>query len=439
MNKKMKMMIDIKPDSLRSIIEQVPFEKRLLTLRQVCTEWTKTVEDLCATQKELILQIGRGNQWQKIVRKGEYYFQIKSVNPFYSLTTAHLSEELTAFLITTFPRLQTLVVIVDDPTEDVNFLLYIPRLISAYLDTLTTLHLVWNVKNLTFQAIFPQLIWSISSLHKLQQFSFYDFAKCLEVPPFDLPLLLRTSLDKLVFVSEKSSSDLAIHWVPSLLERTKPNLMKIFYFSSGVRPKFLSSIPAKAAAHFSNVLTSIKNAADLENFTSAFTNLTTLLVRLSPFVSAESLFTQLAKLPQLIRLQVMIFKQSEGRYNSTNLPVLPAVQTLQLYFKKPFQHAYLDQLRLSEVFPSVAKFHLCFQTYHCLNCNWRFKVPEDGSLFKVEGTEDQMNLCITLLTTPFSKTKPTVIVTFMVKSQTVLHYAANFADDGQLKLTKYKV
>ncbi len=434
-------MIDIKPDSLRSLIEQVPLKERLLNLRQVCTEWTKTVEDLCGTQKELILQIGSGNRREEIVKKTEYYyFRIQAVNPLHSLTTAQLSEELTTFLSTTFPRLQTLVVIVDDPTEDVNFLLFLPRLISVYLDTLTTLQLVWNVKNVTFQAIFPLLISNISSLHKLQQFLFYDFAKCLKVPPFDLPLLLRTSLDKLSFVSEKSSSGLAIHWVPSLLERTKPNLMKIFYFTSGVGPQFLSSIPADVAPHFYSVLTSIEIAADLEHFTSAFTNLTTLSVGLSPFVSPGSLFTQLAKLPQLIRLQVT-FNQSEISYNSTNLPVLPAVQHLVLhfYFNEPFQHAHLDQLRLPKVFPSVEKLHLRFHTYHCLNCNWRIMGPEDGSLSKVEGTDDQVIQCITLMATPFAKTKPTVSVIFKVKRQTVLHYAANFADDGQVKLTKYKV
>ncbi len=57
----------------------------------------------------------------------------------------------------------------------------------------------------------------------------------------------------------------------------------------------------------------------------------------------------------------------------------------------------------------------------------------------MEGTDDQVKQCITLMATPFAKTKSPMSVTFMVKTQTVLHYAANFADDGQLKLTKYKV
>lgn len=433
------MMIDIKEDSLRSLIEQVPLEKRLLNLRQVCTQWTKTVEDICATEKELILQIGSGNQWQ-IVRNGDYNNLIKSVNPLNSLTTAQLSEEFTAFLSTTFPRLQTLVVIVDDPTEDVNFLLYLPRLISAYLNTLTTLRLVWNVKNVTFQAIFPQLISNISSLQKLQEFSFFDFAKCLEVPPFDLPFLLRTSLDKLSFVSTKSSSDLALHWVPSLLERTKPNLMQIFYHTSPEEPHVLPSIPAKAAAHFYDVLTFINNAAELEHFTSAFTNLTTFLVVLSPLLSVESLFTQLAKLPQLIRLQVTTVPNDVG-YNSTNLPVLPAVQHLvfQLHLDEPFQHAQFDQLRLPEVFPSVNKFYLFFHTDRCLNCNWQVKVSEDGSPPQVEGTDDQVNECMMLMAATFAKTTPKVSVTFMVESQTALHYVAIFADEQLMMLTKCEV
>ena len=433
------MMIDIKPDSLRSLIEQVPLKERFLTLRQVCTQWTKTVEDLCGTQKELILQIGSGNRREEFNKEIEYYFRIKAVNPLHSLTISQLSEELTTFLSTTFPRLQTLVVIVDDPTEDINFLLYLPRLISAYLDTLTTLQLVWNVKNVIFQAIFPLLISNISSLHKLQQFLFYDSASCLEVPPFDLPLLLRTSLDKLIFVSKKSSSGLALHWVPSLLARTKPNLMQIYYRTNLMGPQFLSSIPAKAAAHFYDAATNIKNVADLEHFTSAFTNLKILLAVLSLKLSPGSLFTQLAKLPQLIRLQVVIFKQSDAGYNSTNLPVLPAVQHLQLYLKEPFQHLQLDQLRFPEVFPSVNKFDLYFFTYHCLNCNWRIKVSEDGSPPKVEGTDDQVKQCITLTATPFAKTKSPMSVAFIAKGQTVLHYVANFADDGQVKLTKYKV
>ncbi len=372
-------MIDIKPDSLRSLIEQVPLKERLLNLRQVCTEWTKTVEDLCGTQKELILQIGSGNRREEIVKKTEYYyFRIQAVNPLHSLTTAQLSEELTTFLSTTFPRLQTLVVIVDDPTEDVNFLLFLPRLISAYLDTLTTLQLVWNVKNVIFQAIFPLLISNISSLHKLQQFSFYDSASCLEVPPFDLPLLLRTSLDKLIFVSKKSSSGLALHWVPSLLARTKPNLMQIYYRTNLVGPQFLSSIPAKAAAHFYDAATTIKNVADLEHFTSAFTNLKILLAVLSLKLSMGSLFTQLAKLPQLIHLQVGICKQSETGYNSTNLPVLPAVQQLflQFYLREPFQHAQLDQLSLSKVFPSVAKFYLFFTSTIASTVTGKLRYPK---------------------------------------------------------------
>ncbi len=433
------MMVDIKEDSLRSFIEQVPLEKRLLNLRQVCTQWTKTVEDVCAMEKELILQIGSGNQWQ-IVRNSDYNGLIKSVNPFYTLTTAQLSEELTAFLSTTFPRLQTLEVIVDDPTEDVNFLLYLPRLISAYLNTLTTLRLVWNVKNVTFQAIFPLLTSSISSLQKLQQFSFFDFAKCLEVPPFDLPLLLRTSLDKLSFISAKSSNDLALHWVPSLLERTKPNLMQIFYRTSLEGPHFLPSIPAKAAAHFYDALTFIHNAADLKHLTSAFTNLKTLSLGLSPLLSVESLFTQLAKLPQLICLQMATVPNDVG-YNSTNLPVLPAVQQLvfQLNLDEPFQHAQFDQLRLPEVFPSVKKFFLSFNTDRCLNCNWQIKVSEDGSPPKVEGTDDQVTQCMMLMATPFAETTPTMHITFMVQSQTVLHYVAIFADENLMMLTKCEV
>ena len=441
MNKRMKTMIDIKPDSHRSLIEQVPLKERLLTLRQVCTEWTKTVEDLCATQKELILQIGSGNRREEIYKKTEHYFRIQAVNPLHSLTTSQLSEELTTFLSTTFPRLQTLVVVVDDPTEDVNFLLHLPRLISAYLNTLTTLQLVWNVKNVIFQEIFSQLISSISSLHKLQIFSFLDSASCLEVPPFDLPLLLRTSLDKLIFVSENSSSGLALHWVPSLLTRTKPNLMQICYRTNIDKSPFPSSFPVEAAAHFYDVMTFINNAAELEHFTSAFTNLTTLSVVLSPLLSMGSLFTQLSKLPQLNCLQMAIFKQIEAGYNSTNLPVLPAVQQLFLQFdlEKPFQHAQLDQLRLSKVFPSVEEFHLWFYNHHCLNCNWQIMVSEDGSSPKLEGTDDQVTQCITLMATLFAKTKPTVRVIFKVKSQIVLHYAANFADEKLMMLTKYEV
>ncbi len=169
-------LYDINLDCLGSLISKVPLEKRLFTLRQVNSQWKTTVEDICKTQTELTLQIGSGYQWEKMVKRVESHkLLINAISPFHNLTAARLTDELTTFLTSTFPRLQSLALVINDyMTADGNFLHNLPRLISAFSSTLTTLQLVWYVNNDTFQAVFSPLITSIDGLHQLKRLSFFD-------------------------------------------------------------------------------------------------------------------------------------------------------------------------------------------------------------------------------------------------------------------------
>ncbi|KAH9397332.1 hypothetical protein TYRP_003642 [Tyrophagus putrescentiae] len=133
---------------------------------------------------------------------------------------------MTSFLISTFPRLQTLTVLVDEPlsseeTQDQNSssFAHLPVLISAMADNLTTLFLVFKTENTqAFQTHFPQLVTSINSLSKLQYLSLIDnYSTQLIVPSFDLPLL--RSLKTLEFYVQCFSADLLHRWEPHLKAR----------------------------------------------------------------------------------------------------------------------------------------------------------------------------------------------------------------------------
>ncbi len=277
-------LYDINLDCLGSLSSKVPLEKRLFTLRQVNSQWKTTVEDICKTQTELTLQIGSGDEWKWIVESVKSRkLLVNAISPFHSLTAVRLTDELTTFLISIFPRLQSLALVIDDyMTADGNFLRNLPRLISAFSSTLTTLQLFWYVNNDTFQAVFGPLITSIDGLHQLKRLSFFDDNDSLKVPPFDLPHLLSTSLETLDFYSKGSSSDLARHWEGSLQARqnskAKSELVKINFVPEFIEVlPFSYLFPVNVAVHFYSMFLDPQTVADLEHLGSgAFTNLRTL-------------------------------------------------------------------------------------------------------------------------------------------------------------------
>ena len=433
--KKKKPIKLLNTDCFYLIIEQVPLAERLQTVQKVNSQWKTTVENLCKAQKELTLQIGRrGSQWEEIARDvTANQLLVNAANHFYTLTVAHLNGKLTSYLRDTFPRLQTLTVIVDDQTEDVSLIHHLPRLISSYTDTLITLQLILNVKNAPFQAVFPLLISNIDSLHKLQHLSLFDSSRDLEAPPFDLPNLFCTFLNSLDFVFLSSPPNIAHHWVASLQGRTKPNLMQVNFKTKGKHfEESLFSYPVEIAAHFSTFYPALfRMAVDLINFINTFSSLRSVWLGTHNLSIMGTLF-QLDKLPHLTELSLastVIDAEVESIrriYQNTPFPKLSSVQFLcfYLHLQYPFRHAFLDDLHLSAFFPSLKNVTLHLAFLHCSDCGWKLKVPifdGESSARLVEenlecGSEDQVEQCITKVVTPwFAKTKPNVCCTLKQK------------------------
>ncbi len=138
------------------------------------------VDKRCKVQKKLILLIGSAEHWDNIHASVNVNLQFNVLDYFNGMLFTRLTEHWTTF----FSNF-TLAVVVNDQTEDVNFLQYLQLFISAYSGTLTTLQVIFNAKNVTFQSIFYPLVASINELQKLQRLSFYDHSDRLVVPPFD--------------------------------------------------------------------------------------------------------------------------------------------------------------------------------------------------------------------------------------------------------------
>ncbi|KAH9393129.1 hypothetical protein TYRP_006240 [Tyrophagus putrescentiae] len=92
-----------------------------------------------------------------------------------------------------FLRLKTLAIVVSDPTEDVDYLEHLPRLVTAYVPSLTTLQIVFNLPNAPFHAVLTPLVEAIDGLPHLERLSLFDYANCLTVPPFNLPRLFAST------------------------------------------------------------------------------------------------------------------------------------------------------------------------------------------------------------------------------------------------------
>ncbi len=439
---------DVNLDCLRSLISKAPLKERLFTLCQVNSQWKTAVADLCATQKKLTLQIGSRNKWENIFKniKCEKLL-INAVSPFDTLTVARLTEERATYLTSTFPRLESLAVVIDNQTTDAHFLRFLPLLISAYSSTLTTLQFVLNVNHTRFQPAFRPIIASIDCLRQLKGLSFVDCSECLSyLKNFDLflPHLLSNSLDILDIYSIESTPDFARYWVDSLQARSRNNptsLMKINLFV-GVSLNFPLYLPASVAAHFYFVNAYLKTTAELEHLTSAFTNLRSLALFLSDFLSVGDVLVQLARLPHLTDLDLgdckleMIVCTANGL-----LPVLPTIRRLTLTLRD--QELLHDQvnnveaLRLWEVFPSAQQVFLNSYTCNCESCGWQAERVSSDDVHKfqlVKGSEQLMEQCITRSVTSFvsNKAKPSsVAVSFRVLAKE--NYTFSFDDNGQVK------
>ena len=429
--------INVNTDCLLHVIEQVPLQTRLQTMKIVSNQWKEAVERLCASQKELTLQIGSGNQWKRIDWRitTRRLLWFNAVNPFYCLTIVRLTDELTTLLTSTFPNLQTLVVIIDDNTKNANFLLHLPRFISSYSDTLTTLQLVFNVKKTAFQTVFPPLIVSIDGLHKLQRLSFFDSSYRLKIPPFDLPHLIRTSLDSLDFYSYHSPDDFALHWEASLEARIKPNLLTINYFAYGRKwPATPFSLSAKAAAHFNCMIASMKSSKDVKRFTTNFISLKALVVFYSRTLPMRSVLNQLAKLQHLTHLELVVETVRRIVHNPNQpIPVLPAISKLIIHLNsKSVHHAFLNEALqgFSEIFPNLKQVEVKLFSKHCIFCQWRVKVYDNGCGCegKIEGSADQLKQCVRLLAAPFVKTKPKMSVNLFKQHKHNLCLLVTFVD-----------
>ncbi len=447
-------LYDINLDCLGSLISKIPLEKRLFTLRQVNSQWKTSVEDICQTQTELTLQIGSENQWEKMIEKVKSRnLLVNAISPFHSLTAVRLTDELTTFLISTFPRLKSLALVIDDKKNaDWNFLHNLPRLISVFSSTLTTLQLVLRVENYTFQAVFSPLISSIDGLCQLKRLSFVDVADWLDVPLFDLPHLLRTSLETIDFHLKGSSLDFARHLEGSLQARQNSKATSEFvkinfvsHFAEALPFSYL--IPANVAVHFHSMILDPKTVADLDHLGSeAFTNLRTLdLLIWDVTFSVGDVFVQLARLPHLtdLTLRADDFKQIDYPANRP-LPVLSAVRRLHLILFPPeplHNQVITEALRPWQVFPNVLTITMTLYTYSgCLSCGWKAVWSEDGHKFQmVKGSERLVEQCVTQLTTPFasSKSKSKVKVCFRGIGRQDLVFTVDYDDKGRLKLAKF--
>lgn len=406
-------LTDLNTDCLLRIIDHLPLETRLCTLRLLCSHWKETIEELSSRfQRRLILQLGTGISRQNQIKvEVESYCDTltKTNSTLHTLNLSKLTEEVTPFLTSTFPCLHTLVVIVSDSTEDLTFLYYLPRLISAYTHSLTTLQLFWNVKKGPFEANFDPLMTSINAIYGLRRLSFIDLTspKALQVPLFDLPLL--RSLDRLDFQAAHLNQEFVPLWSPHL--RARKQLMKINFglpLSNRLPP--ILTFSADVAAHFHLYSQLVNSSVELENFCNIFTNLEMLILKTFSLPFGETI-TRLANLPRLTCLFLLIVRNINELLLQLQPPPLITVQRVYLFFNSQptFHHTYLETLNLWEVFPKVQFAALCLQTTHCADCGWQIKVRQDldNGEEQFEPVDDktvgQIEQCLTKLSSLHAK------------------------------------
>lgn len=391
-DKQMK-LADLNSDCLLHIIGQLPLKTRLQTIRLVCSHWTKAVESHCFIQKTLVLQLGTADCWKKIIFSTKTNsYTLSCVDKSLTLTVDKLTEELATFLTSTFPRLQTLVVLISDSTEDLTFLSHLPSLISAYAHSLTSLELCWSVKQAPFEAAFNPLITSINCLYGLKSLSFLDVSssKTLQVPAFDLPLL--RTLDSFVFQAAHLNPEFVHLWSPHLQARKQ--LMSIYFKVCLNQPQILAFSP-DIAAHFYSYSQMVKSSSELTNFCTIFTNLRKLTMATVQLEFAETI-SHLAKLPYLADLILIMTNENNTIQLPHHAQAAPLLTLKHFTFgfinSLTFHHTYLETLNFSEVFPSVEHGNLYLKITHCADCEWKIKANGFD-----ETNVDLMKKCLTKL------------------------------------------
>ncbi|KAH9401457.1 hypothetical protein TYRP_016845 [Tyrophagus putrescentiae] len=428
-------LADLNFDCLLRLLEQVPLEQRLFSLRQVNSQWMAVVKTVCQNTKTLTLQLGREHQWSEIARKvkskhANTRLLVNALNRFHSLTAEYLSEPLTTFLSGgIFPRLKTLAIVVSDPTEDVDYLEHLPRLVTAYASSLTTLQIVFNLPNAPFHAIMTQLAVAIDGLPRLERLSLFDYANCLTMPmPFNLPrLFTSTTFRTFDFCFKRAPTQRADQWVESLRARMirgqqvnnkpgnkspppPPPLMAINMQAHGYIPYRGGADPLlTVAAHFqlfSSVIFQPVSPFTVRHFADAFVNLRA--VRLfNTDLPMGAIFVQLTKLPHLFDLYLDSNLPREDDEDglpaypdaaNSPPPSLPSVGRLALVLhsdepRAPFEHRFLEELRFEVVFPAVKLLYISLSFGRCTSCEWRPRLPPQNT--------GQVEQCVRRLVTPF--------------------------------------
>ena len=422
----------IHTDSLHHILAQLPLGERLQTTRQVNSQWAEVVAGQFCSQTMLTLQIGASTEhWARLradsLKYTEIFFPPKTLQPFHAMTVDQLTKEVITTLASTFPRLQTLTVLVErrkediieeeEEKEDYSSLSNLPLLISSYAGTLTTLQIVFNIGNAPFQTYFPAVVTSIGDLHQLKRLSLVDLYLKLIIPAtaasLDLARLPR-SLERLQLQFSGCK-------VPKLFRRWQRHLSSDQGAANGVQLKIDlvmatnlrdSPVFAELAAHFNTFFLVASTADEVRTLGDRFTALRTLVLRTTGLPSLADTVAQLAKLPHLKHLALVeIDGENDGGDADVPLPPLrppppppsplPSVQYLRLgVMKAVFRHADLAELLHPAVLPNVREVEVLFgglviaptttTTTSCADCGWTLKSdPRNGS----QTAGDQLRQC----------------------------------------------
>ncbi|KAH9396489.1 hypothetical protein TYRP_019510, partial [Tyrophagus putrescentiae] len=229
-------------DNLHRILAHLPLGERLQTSRQVNSEWAQVVAGQFRRQKILALRIGTGQSEERWADLKNYY-QFKPqyippqhVHPFQSMA------------------------------------------VEVLTGTLTTLQMVFIVEKTAFQAHFPSLFESFSSLTRLKHFTLMDFDLKLTLPAsFNLKELLPNSLETLKLHFSHCSVPELHQSLQRYLRNTQKegNPLKIDLVLGSYARR--SASLAALAAHLHALYLIAYSAEDLMLFCSRFTALRQLL------------------------------------------------------------------------------------------------------------------------------------------------------------------
>ncbi len=304
------------PDNLYRILAHLPLGERLQTSRQVNSEWAEVVAGQFRRQKILALRIGTGQSEERwAVLKNYYQFKPQyippqHVHPFQSMAVEVLTGEAAAVLASAFPHLQTLTVVLllTDEQQNLNeniqnTFFNLSTLISAFASTLTTLQMVFIVEKTAFQAHFPSLFESFTSLTRLKHFTLMDFDLKLTLPAsFNLEELLPNSLETLkLHFSHCSVPELhqsLQRYLRNTQKKENPLQIDLVLGSYARRSASLAAL----AAHLHALYLIAYSAEDLMLFCSRFTSLRQLVCWTFRLPSLAGTVAQLARLPHLTHL-----------------------------------------------------------------------------------------------------------------------------------------